>query len=346
MLAGELKLFATRISSGLLAALVIAGVAADASAGEAIKYASPQAAFEQGLGAYKSGYYEIAIPALQEASASGTETNRFFAAFYLARIYSDNTGALTDHGKAYLLFQRFADENANIDPEDGVRAPFVAKALTALAGYLRRGIKEIGLEPDPERAVDYLQHAATFFGDKDAQFELAKMYLAGDRSAEDIKRGMHYLSVLTEEGYPGAQAYLAELLYRGRHVPRDERRALALITMAAENAPAQERIWIDDIYQLIFCGASQGTRTQADGMVARWRQFFGRPSKPPAPMGLGAHELQPSRKCGNGEMVDIQRRDTKSVGEPVQASSSPSRVESMEGSTIGFGLRNAGERGR
>ena len=51
-----------RISSGVVAALAIAA-AGVAWAGEGVKYASPQAAFEQGLGAYKSGYYEIAIPA-------------------------------------------------------------------------------------------------------------------------------------------------------------------------------------------------------------------------------------------------------------------------------------------
>ena len=195
-----------------------------------VKYASPQAAFEQGLGAYKSGYYEIAIPALEEAAAKGAELNKFFAEFYLARIYSDNASAVTDHAKAYLLFQKLADDNADADPDDGQRAPFVAKALTALAGYLRRGVKEIGVAPDPERAVDYLHHAATFFGDKDAQFELAKVYLGGVGTPEDVKRGMHYLSVLTEEGYPGAQAFLADLLWRGRYVKKDERRALALIT--------------------------------------------------------------------------------------------------------------------
>ena len=30
---------------------------------------------------------------------------------------------------------------------------------------------------NPDRAVEYLQHAATFFNDKDAQFELAKIYV-------------------------------------------------------------------------------------------------------------------------------------------------------------------------
>ena len=43
-----------------------------------------------------------------------------------------------------MLFQKLADDNADVDPDDGQRAPFVAKALTALAGYLRDGVKEIG----------------------------------------------------------------------------------------------------------------------------------------------------------------------------------------------------------
>ena len=322
-----------RIFSGVLVAALIAAAGTAFAGAGGVKYASPQAAFEQGLGAYKSGYYEIAIPALDEAATKGAELNKFFAEFYLARIYSDNASAFTDHAKAYLLFQKLADDNADVDPDDGQRAPFVAKALTALAGYLRGGVTEIGLRPDPERAVDYLHHAATFFGDKDAQFELAKVYLAGRGTPEDVKRGMHYLSVLTEEGYPGAQAVLADLLWRGRYVKKDERRALALIRMAVENAPEHERIWIEDIYQNIFCGASQGTRQQADGIVARWRKMFSRPSAPGERMGLGA-ELQPQRACGNGELVDINRD-----GAPPAAAARPG---SMQGNATGFGFRDAG----
>ena len=135
-----------RTFSGVLAALVVAAAAGAAWAG-GVKYASPQAAFEQGLGAYKSGYYEIAVPALEEAAAKGPEINRFFAEFYLARIYSDNSSALTNHGKAYVLYRKLVEENVDADPDDGRRAPFVAKALTALAGYLQRGVKEIGVRP-------------------------------------------------------------------------------------------------------------------------------------------------------------------------------------------------------
>ena len=350
MQAGELKLFAMRTFSAAFAALAMAAVTTAAMAGQGVKYASPQAAFEQGIGAYKAGYYEIAIPALEEAAAKGPESSRFFAEFYLARIYSDNTGARTDHAKAYMLFQKLADENADADPDDGQRAPFVAKALTALAGYLRSGVAEIGVRRDPDRAVDYLHHAATFFGDKDAQFELAKFYLGeGSSGPDDIKRGMHYLSVLTEEGHPGAQAFLADLLWRGRFVKKDERRALALITVAVSNAPAHERIWIEDMYQNIFCGSSQGTRKQADGIVAVWRKIFPRPAAPQERMGLGGHELQPQRACGDGELVDIQRVQAVAGSRPAPAAppaalpaASPPRPEVMQGNAAGFGLRDAG----
>jgi hypothetical protein len=97
-----------RIFSGAVLAALVIVAATGTLAASGVKYTSPQAAFEQGLGAYKSGYYEIAIPALEEAAAKGVGLNQFFAQFYLARIYSDNTGAQTDHAKAYMLFQRLA----------------------------------------------------------------------------------------------------------------------------------------------------------------------------------------------------------------------------------------------
>jgi hypothetical protein len=114
--------------------------------------------------------------------------------------------------------------------------------------------------------------------------------------------------------------------------------------MAVENAPEHERIWIEDIYQNIFCGTSQGTRKQADGIVAVWRKMFSRPSPPTDRMGLGA-ELQPQRACGNGEMVDINRDGARPAKDPAPAVAMPPAVlrpESMQGSTTGFSFRDAG----
>ncbi len=313
--------------TGLLVALcsgVTTGVApGPASAAGESRYASPEAAFDQGLGAYKAGYYEIAIPALLDAAERGADRERFFARFYLARIFSDNSAASTNHARAYQLFDEIVTQSNDIDPDDGRRAPFVAKAMIALAGYLRTGLPQIALKADVERANDLLQDAASIFNDKDAQFELAKVQLTPDATPDDIRLGVHYLSVLTNHGHPGAQAYLADLYWRGRFVPRDERRALALGKLALRNAPQQDRVWIEDIYQNIFCGASQGVRKQADGTVAAWNKVFPRPSA--AAEELAAVKVPPTeRYCKSGEQVDIvEEASGLQTIAPIQASPAP-----------------------
>ena len=193
--------------------------------------------------------------------------------------------------------------NLTIDPLASQRAPFVAKALIALAGYMRTGVKEIDLAPNPRRSADYLHHAAVFFGDRDAQLELARGYLGADSSSDDVRRGLHYLAVLAEESHGPAQAVLAELFWRGRHMAKDDRRALALVTMAAENAPPHERIWIEEGYAAIFCATNQVTRAEAGVLVARWRQTFSRPDG--AVTRTGSFEMLPPRQCASGERVAL-----------------------------------------
>ena len=315
------------------ALLAAAGVAA---AQQPAAHSTAQVALQRGLSAYQAGQQEIAVPALLEAAAIGDASARFFAEFYLARIYSESMGAAADQTKAYMLFRKLADENVNVDPHRSQRAPFVAKALIALAGYLRAGLKEIDLPPNRRRAADHLNHAATFFSDKDAQFELARTYLSADGAGDDIKRGLHYLSALTEESHPAAQALLADLFWRGRYVKKDAQRALALITMAAESAPPHERMWIEESYATIFCATTQATRQEAGGIVTRWRKMFARPS--PGPSGLGARDLLPDRQCADGETVIIGRANkADAVG-----AAPPSSAESVDGNTVPHGFHAAG----
>lgn len=267
----------------------------------ATTFSSPAEALRQGVSAYQGGYYEIAVPALKYAAAS----DDFMANYYLAKIFQDNSGPYTDHAQAYALFEKIADEHLDADPDDP-RAVFVGKSLTALAGYLLRGLPEIGLAADPDRAVFYLKNASTSFNDEDAQFELAKLQLKGEGVETNVPLGRHWLSVLSRNGHAGAQAFFADLLWRGKHVEPDPARALALIAVAVENAPPQDAMWIEDIYQNIFCGAGEGTRQQATGIVAQWGNRYGR--KPQASYdrsGLGELAAGPVRTCSNGERVNL-----------------------------------------
>src|SRR5262245_30888354 len=326
-----------RIFRLLVGIAVLALAPALASAGKT-PFPSAREALKQGISAYQGGYYEIAIPALEFAASE----NEFMAAFYLARIYADNTSAHTDHAKAYALYERIVDENLDADPDDDPRAPYVGKALTALAGYVRTGIPEIGLKPDPERAVFYLNNASTTFNDEDAQFELAKLQLKGEGMVANVPLGRHWLSILSQNGHAGAQAFFADLLWRGKHVEQDPARALALISIAVENAPTQERLWIEDIYQNIYCGSGEGIRKQATGLVAQWGDRYGRkPMDSRDRSGLGTLASGPVRTCKNGETVSpISPRRAEVASEAITAerpAGAPpvSRMPEVRGFTYG-----------
>lgn len=323
--------------------LIATVVSSTAQGGRLVRFVSPEAAFEQGMGALKAGHFELAIPALEHAGSRGV----LMAQYYLARIYADNAHPHTDHAKAYTLYQHIADEHADIDPDEDQRAPFVAKALTALAAYVKNGVAEVGLHADAERAAEYLHHAATFFNDPNAQFELAKIYLRGEGVPEDAKRAMHWLSVLTRKGHAGAQAFLAELYWHGKYVERNQLRALALITVAVEHAPGHERIWIEDIHQNIFCGSSAGTRRQAAAVVADWRRKYGRRNETDSRSGLGALLPRAFRTCSNGEpvlAVDRPGHGTAPHDEIVAVPAPGSDgAPFAQGNMMGFGLQDVGE---
>lgn len=264
-----------------------------------IAFVSPRAALEQGIAAYQARNYGIAIPALHFAKKHRVFSSRY----YLARIYADNNSSRTDHGKAYSLLLEMVNEYWDTDPLDYRRAPTMANAITRLARYVRGGIPEIGLVVDLKRAVEYFDHSASTFNDENAQFELAKMQLAGEGIRRAVPRAMHWLSVLSRNGHSGAQAFLADLYWRGKFTERNPVRALALISVALENAPSEDRVWIEDIHQNIFCGATRGTRRAATGLVADWNKKFGRPPDAAEQDGLGGLGAGPDRSCANGERV-------------------------------------------
>lgn len=301
---------------------------------------------KQGISAFNGGYYELALPAFEALAA----TKPVIARFYEARIYGDNEGAYTDHAKAYRLYNELANELRNIDPDDDELAPIAAKSLTEVSMYLRHGISEAGIHRDVDAADRALQSAALTFNDEDAQFELAKVLLRGEgpemAGSEDIsskiENGRHWLSRLSRSGHPGAQAFLADLLWRGKFVRKDPAAALNLIDVAVSNAPPNERVWIEDIYQNIFCNAGEGVRKQATGRVAEWHSRYGRrPRLRDDKDGLDELAADPIRTCANGELVRPMTSIKSTPPPPVEplASAVTPHHRSV---TIGIGLGASG----
>jgi uncharacterized protein len=326
-----------------VASLLVLGSAA---AGELV-FRSPDDAMKQGISAFNGGYYELALPAFEALEATKPQVARF----YMARIFADSEGAYTDYGKAFQIYRELATELENIDPDDDELGPIAAKSLTAVSKFLREGNLSAGIKQDIEEANRDLQRAALTFDDKDAQFELAKVYLrgegpdtmdGGDDTASKIENGRHWLSRLSQEGHPGAQAVLADLMWRGKFVKPNPAAALNLIDVAVANAPPSERVWIEDIYQNIFCNAGEGVRLQATGRVADWHNRYGRrPELSENKSGLDDLTAEPVRTCQNGELVrpmSAYTADSKkpSVVQP-QVGNAPSAPQPRRSSFIPAG---------
>lgn len=286
------------------ALVALAATAGPASAQGEIKFSSVDEAFHQGAGAYVRGQYEIAVPALEAATRMGA----FYAPFYLARIYSGSHPAYLDQARAYHLYEQIVSKYAGVvDPADVRRAPTVAKAMTAMAKYLLNGLPDAGVRPDRRRAISLLRYAATYYGEDDAQFELARLQLTGDNNGRSVRAALYRLSRLAKRCHAGAQATLANLMWLGRYpelLQGDSGEALALATRAVQCAPAHERMWIKDIHQRIFCGVSDKMRRKAEGEVAGWDQRFGGVTRPSA---AGVQALgtlnEPVRTCANGDRI-------------------------------------------
>lgn len=305
------KLSATRTSKRLIALVVAAGFAfaiGDARAQQrGTVFVSPQAALEQGIGAYRGGFYQQALPALKFAADKGL----LLGQYHLALLYADNASATTDHVKAHDLFREIVERNARVVDVYDEMAFYVGRSLTALARYYLSGLPEHGLRKDAVRAAEYLQQADTFFGDPDAKFELAKMYLTGVGVDRNMRQGLTRLTNLKDDGHVAATAFYASLLWEGKLLQQNEVEALRLIRWAVEMAPVQERIWIEDTYRSIYCGASAGVRQKAEGQIAGFHRSLTQRPTTEADERLG---IAPKHTCDNGEPLPLLR-ETRAVQE-------------------------------
>ncbi len=316
---------------------------------EASLYAKPKRAFEQGIRALNSGNLASAIKALEYAA----KKNHFRAKYYLAGIYAKNSNPYTNHARAFELYQEIADQHAEVDPVYNLRAPYVARAFVELARYLKVGIPKTNFAADPSRAAAYLDHAAKYFGDREAQFELAKMYLSGEGLRENARRGTHWLSRLARKGHAEAQAFLGDLYVRGDYVRKNRVQGLAFIMLALENAGNYNRLWIEELYQNAYCQISAKNRLKATRVAASWRTKFSRSSRRARTGGSGGidhgfTEFRTTRTCRNGELVkfpSIPAATPPASGSgqlDVQALKNNSARGTIRYGTAGFGLHNTG----
>jgi len=151
------------------------------------------------------------------------------------------------------------------------QAAIVANAFVALGRYYLNGIPNSKIKADPERAREMFSYAASYFGNADAQYDLARLYLSGNGSSrDDFRYGARWLGLAAQKGQHQAQAMLGQMLFNGEQLPRQAARGLMWLTLARDAAPDEPGI--RDSYNKAFSKASEDDRAMAFQMLEHWIQ--------------------------------------------------------------------------
>jgi len=210
---------------------------------------------------------DSSLTSLQYAAEGGHPV----AQWKLGRMYADGDGVVQDDLRAFEYFSRIANAHAEDSPS-APQAAIVANAFVALGRYYLNGIPNSKIAADPERAREMFSYAASYFGNADAQYDLARLYLKNaGTSRDDFRYGARWLGLAAQKGQHQAQALLGQMLFNGDQLPRQAARGLMWLTLARDSAAADET-WIRDSYNKAIARASDDDRAMALQMLEHWVQ--------------------------------------------------------------------------
>ncbi len=230
----------------------------------AVPAITPFEAFRTGAHALKAGENVKAVSALQYAADKGHAV----AQWKLGRMYALGDGVPRNDLRAFQYFSGVADSHADESPELP-QARFVANAFVQLGHYYLEGIPNTKVKADAERAREMFSYAASYFGDADAQYNLARLYLEGVGAPKEPRQALRWLGLAANKGQYRAQALLGHLLFNGEHVARHGARGLMWLTLARDNArPSDKRII--EMHAAAFQQATDDERALALVYLERW----------------------------------------------------------------------------
>jgi TPR repeat protein len=223
-------------------------------------FSSAQEAFEAGVHDLLAGDPQSSVEALTYAAEGGQP----LAQWKLGRMYARGEGVPHDDIKAYSYFERLV-ESYNEDDPDRPDIPAISNAFVSVGVYCLNGIPNSEIKADPERALEMFQYAATNFGDPDAEYNLARLYMDGAAGlAHNNVRAAKWLGLAAEKGHHSAQALLGHLLFLGEGgVPRQRARGLMWLTIAKNGAQGAKDEWIRELNAKDFGAANDDDREVA-----------------------------------------------------------------------------------
>jgi TPR repeat protein len=208
---GERSIMRT-LSHAATAALLALCAAAPAQAQTAIDAASDFARSMDGITSMDS----VGVPndTFISALESDAEAGRPLALWQLGSMYEHGEGVNKDPVKAFDYYSQIAIQHADAAPK-GLEADIVARSFVKLGDYFREGAPEVGLKQDPNESHRMLMHAASYFGDAEAQYRVGLLYQQDDGLGVSPMLSARWLQAAANKGHCLAQAGLGDLLFNG-----------------------------------------------------------------------------------------------------------------------------------
>ena len=270
------------VSVAFWAALAIAGVATPAAAQVSGVLPSMPAAPETAADAALAMANQLdgagggissadLIAALEDAALAGQP----MALFQLGLMYESGEGVAKDPVKAFGYFSQIADEHADTAPK-GVEADIVAQSFLKIGEYYRQGLPEAGIQKNEAYSNKLIMHAASYFGDADAQYKVGELYLDDAELGDSPLQSARWLNLAARKGHAGAQAKLGSMLFNGEGIGADPIEGLMWLTVASRRAAGTaDDGWIHDLLTNAMSVATPEQRKQAVEMADSLGTRFG-----------------------------------------------------------------------
>ena len=223
----------------------------------------PRTILRFGFQALKQGNMKEAIGAFR----FGASKNNLASQWKLARMLQSGSGMAKDDLVAYKLYSKIAARYGDKFPRR-VDLPYVANAVVALGRYNLNGIKGTKVRANPRRAEGHFYRAAALYKDRDAQYELGRLYRYGLSGAKQPKSAVRWFGLSARKGHRGAQAELGEMLFYGEGARRSPVRGLVFMTKAMANSACSGAKSIRRMQQKAFAKASSAQRAAANKIIA------------------------------------------------------------------------------
>src|SRR5215471_19582931 len=170
MQTSERIIVALMLGASIIAGPVLAFDGAPVNQNAAVGAGTSQPGVKKGTQA--STTPNASFTALEYAAEGGHPV----AQWKLGRMYAVGDGVAQDDMRAFEYFNRIANAHAEDSPSSP-QAQIVANAFVALGRYYLNGIPNSKIKADPDRAREMFSYAAAYFGNADAQYDLARLYL-------------------------------------------------------------------------------------------------------------------------------------------------------------------------